>query len=49
MARKTIGNGKTSVTIDRGNLGPSGCTATLTSTSTSTRRFTLVVRLTIDG
>ena len=48
VARKTIGTGKTSATIDRDNLGPGDCTATLTSTSTSKRRFTLNVKATID-
>ena len=49
VARKTIGIGKTSVTIDRPNLGPGDCTATLTSTSTSKRQFTLAVKLTVDA
>ncbi|HUH15799.1 MAG TPA: hypothetical protein VML35_07940 [Gaiellaceae bacterium] len=45
----TIGTGKTAVTIDRRNLGPAECTATLTSRSTSLRTFTLVVRLSIEA
>lgn len=48
VARKTIGSGKTSATIDRANLGPGDCTATLTSTGTSKRRFTLMVKATVD-
>ena len=45
----TIGTGKTAVTIDRRKLGPAECTATLTSRSTSLRRFALVVRLSIEA
>ncbi len=48
VARKLIGTGKTSATIDRPSLGPGDCTATLTSTSTSKRRFTLLVKATVD-
>ena len=44
-----IGTGKTTVSIDRTNLGPADCKATLTSTSTSKRTYSLVVRLSIPG
>ena len=44
---KTLRPGKTAFAIDQRNLGPADCTATLTSTSGSTRSFTLVVRLSI--
>jgi hypothetical protein len=47
VALKTLRQGKTAFAIDRRDLGPADCTATLTSTSTSTRGFTLVVRLSI--
>ena len=43
VALKTLRRGKTALTIDQPDVGPADCTATLTSTSTSTRRFTLVV------
>ena len=49
VARALIVRGKTSVTIDRPNLGPAECTATLTSSSLSKRQYTLVVRLTVDA
>ena len=44
---KTLRQGKTTFAIDQRDLGPADCTATLTSTSASTRSFTLVVRLAI--
>jgi len=44
---KTLRPGKTAFAIDQRDLGPADCTATLTSTSASTRSFTLVVRLSI--
>jgi len=44
---KSLRPGKTAFAIDQRDLGPADCTATLTSTSASTRSFTLVVRLTI--
>jgi hypothetical protein len=44
---KTLGPGKTTFAIDRRDLGPAECTATLTSTSTASHSFTLVVRLSI--
>jgi hypothetical protein len=47
VALKTLHPGKTAFAIDQRNLGPADCTATLTSTSGATRRFTLVVRLSI--
>jgi hypothetical protein len=47
VALKTLRPGKTAFAIDQRNLGPADCTATLTSTSGSTRSFTLVVRLSI--
>jgi hypothetical protein len=47
VALKTIPAGKARVTIDRRDLGPAECTATLTSTSTSRRAYTLAVRLSI--
>ena len=46
---RTIGTGKTTISIDRPNLGPADCRVTLTSTSTSKRTYSLVVRLTIPG
>lgn len=49
VALGTIATGKTAVTIDRRNLGPAECTATLTSRSTSLRTFTLTVRLSVAG
>ena len=49
VALRTIGLGKTSISIDRSNLGPATCKATLTSTSTSRRTYSLVVRLSIPG
>lgn len=47
VALRTIGTGKTTISIDRTNLGPADCRATLTSTSTSKRTYSLVVRLSI--
>jgi hypothetical protein len=47
VALRTIPAGKAKVTIDRRNVGPGDCTATLTSASTSRRAYTLVVRLSI--
>ena len=47
VALKTLRQGKTAFAIDQRDLGPGDCTATLTSTSSSTRSFTLVVRLSI--
>ena len=49
VALRTIGTGKTTVSIDRLNLGPADCRATLISTSTSKRTYSLVVRLSIPG
>ena len=46
---KTLRPGKTAFAIDRRDLGPADCTATLTSTSASMRAFTLVVRLSIPS
>ena len=47
VALKTLRQGKIAFAIDQRNVGPAECTATLTSTSVSTRSFTLVVRLSI--
>ena len=47
VALKKLRVGKTVFAIDQRSLGPADCTATLTSTSGSTRSFTLVVRLSI--
>lgn len=47
VALKMLRQGKTAFAIDQLDLGPADCTATLTSTSASTRSFTLVVRLSI--
>ena len=41
--------GRRRISIDRSNLGPADCKATLTSTSTSKRTYSLVVRLSIPG
>jgi hypothetical protein len=49
VALRTIGTGKTTISIDRRDLGPADCRATLTSTSTSKRTYSLVVRLSIPG
>jgi hypothetical protein len=48
VSRKTIGAGTTKITIDRPDLGPADCAATLTSTSAAARTYTLVVKLSID-
>ena len=48
VAIKMLRQGKTAFALDQRDLGPAeDCTATLTSTSASTRSFTLVVRLSI--
>jgi hypothetical protein len=49
VALQTIGTGKTTISIDRTNLGPADCRATLKSTSTSKRTYSLVLRLSIPG
>jgi hypothetical protein len=49
VALRTIGTGKTRISIDRHDLGPADCRATLTSTSTSRRTYSLVVQLSIPG
>ena len=49
VALRTIGTGKTKISVDRLNLGPADCRATLTSTSASRRTYSLVVRLSIPG
>lgn len=49
VALRTIGLGKTKISIDRTDLGPADCKATLTSTSMSKRTYSLVVRLSIPG
>lgn len=47
---RSIASGRTSVTLDRRNLGPAEeCTATLTSTGRARRAYTLAVRLSIPG
>jgi hypothetical protein len=48
VALKKLGQGKTAFAIDERDVGPADCTATLTSTSGSTRTFSLVVRLSIQ-
>lgn len=48
VALKTLGAGKTKVSIDLPSLGPAECTATLTSSSRTTRAYTLLVRLTVS-
>ena len=48
VALQTMPAGKAKVVIDRRNLGPAECTATLTSTSRSRRAYTLVVRLSVS-
>ena len=48
VALRTMPAGKAKVVIDRRNLGPAECTATLTSTSRSRRAYTLVVRLAVS-
>jgi hypothetical protein len=47
LALKTIVRGTTSVTIERSNIGPAQCTATLASKSGISRSFTLTVRLSL--
>jgi hypothetical protein len=47
VALRTITKGKTTVTIDRRDLGPAECTATLTSSSSSSRAYALRVVLSI--
>lgn len=49
VSLSTIAAGTTKVTVDRRNLGPAECTATLTSRSASVRTFTLAVRLSIPS
>ena len=49
VALRTITKGKTTVTIDRRDLGPAECTATLTSTSSTSRAYALRVVLTIPA
>jgi hypothetical protein len=49
VALRTIGTGKTTISIDQRDLGPADCKATLTSTSTSKRTYSLVVRLSTPG
>lgn len=49
VALRTISKGKTTVAIDRRGLGPADCTATLTSTSSSSRAFALRVVLSIPA
>ena len=48
VALRTMPAGKAKVVIDRRNLGPAECTATLASASRSRRAYTLVVRLTVS-
>ena len=47
MALKTIATGVAKVTIERSNVGPADCTATLVSKSGISRSFTLTVRLSL--
>jgi hypothetical protein len=47
VALKKLRQGKTTFAIDERDVGPADCTATLTSTSGTTRTFKLVVRLSI--
>ena len=47
VALRTITKGKTTVTVDRRELGPGECTATLTSTSSISRAYALRVVLSI--
>jgi hypothetical protein len=49
VALRTVTKGKTTVTIDRRDLGPAECTATLTSTSSSSRAYALRVVLSIPA
>ena len=48
VALKTLSAGTRTVTIDRRNLGPAECTATLTNAGTRARAYTLSVRLAIQ-
>lgn len=49
VALKTIGGGRTSITLDRSNLGPAEeCAATLTNTGRVARAYTLSVRLSVE-
>jgi hypothetical protein len=47
VALRTLGSGTASVTIDRRDLGPATCTATLASTSATSRSYGLRVRLAV--
>ncbi|MGZ8693039.1 MAG: hypothetical protein ACXWZT_09940 [Gaiellaceae bacterium] len=47
VALRTLTTGKTTVTIDRRDLGPADCTARLTSSASSSRAYALRVVLTI--
>ena len=49
VALRTIGKGTTTVSIDRRNLGPANCTATLTSSSPTSRAYALRVVLSIPN
>lgn len=49
VALRTITKGKTTVTIDRRDIGPAECTATLTSSSSSSRAYALRVVLSIPA
>ena len=49
VALRTITRGKTTITIDRRDLGPGRCTAALTSTATISRAYALRVVLSIPG
>lgn len=49
VALRTITKGKTTVSIDRRDLGPAECRTTLTSTSSSSRAFALRVVLSIPN
>jgi len=48
VALRTIAAGSTRARIDERNQGPAECTATLASTSSVARAYTLLVRLTVD-
>lgn len=45
---RTIGAGRTTATVDARNLGPATCTATLASSSSTSRAYTLRVRLAVQ-
>ena len=47
VGARSLTKGRTRVTVDARNLGPASCTATLVSSSTTSRSFTLNVRLAI--